>query len=356
MPNYFEFKPLTPDETKPWTRRAGTPQHAGQQHAGQRYAEQLKHDGTLKQICADNRKVFSGKLFREEKDGWQRVVYAIEIDSTDLDCQTLIDRGRRVFNVLNYAVIQCIDNYIEDQYHVFVYQIPKGCISFREMIEQRQAGAGNAKNFLLRLLRLLQRYQEAGAGDYIPLGLCPDTIYLSERGDLYILPIYNGAVEACVPPEIRIEPSPDVSSDVYSACLMAHELAHETLLEDGTIFQRPDDALICQALLPCAQWRPSIGELINELSDGNEETEPALGGTNSNEKRCRPHRAVHAKHRDVDDSDPGDGDNGSNRRSEISGVVKGKCSLIKTYLSNMFSEELDDFSERNTGTKKGGWS
>lgn len=289
-------------------------------------------DKIIKLIQNSHRRLYQGVLFDySDRYGHPLVGYAVPKGGFQPDAME-----ERISHIRYYVTEKVLPTQgclcLED-YYVYLFVCPSGAMSVREAVHQKCQIS--VKDFLLELLRLIRSYRDVVQDQYSILGLCPDTVYVAPRG-IYLLPVVcdQGQLPVEIPNGSR-----DVSADVYGACLLAQEFGSLCLIDEGEIPPKPDNELVCQAMLSCPGWRPGIDELIADLVVCDFQDEPLY--PQKAYDRGFHMKATFHQQSDTEDDAP-------------EKPCGGFLTKIKEYIATMIFEEGEDLSQRQTGTRKGG--
>ncbi len=220
------------------------------------------------------RSCFGGKLFRSKNNyGNPVLVFAVADHDPETDM-----KHRGWYNAISsYAKLGFCPydrSYKAKTYTFYTFSIPGNVMSLRELMENPENHSKGVAIFKL-LVRFLRSYRDnyPHNGNYIPLCcLSLDTVFFSTGGSdhrPHILPLkaVRNHYPEYYPGEV-CGPHADLSTDLYTAALVATQLlsGQESEGLDGKAMYSDDATVsIRQCLAPFRTWRPTLGDLLQEL-------------------------------------------------------------------------------------------
>lgn len=242
-------------------------------------------------------KCFGGKIVRLDAD----TIGAAYLDEPDSKRIARTNHFRNATNALFGNVLPFTGDEHVQEWTIYRFTCPEGVRPIREC-----ANAINADQMYLKLTEIALRYHSyfAQCGNNEPRALgsiSPDTVFVDNKGRLYILPLSD---KTDLPMENPRDARPSEKSDVYSISMLYWELCNKRFSEDlpyphGSALNNA----VLQGLSAIPGWRQNLQVLSNSIRDALAggaapagHGHPIPGAAVTQDPEARPHRrSVRAK-------------------------------------------------------------
>lgn len=218
--------------------------------------------------------LFGGTLFHyNTPGGTPRVGFAV-VDQTEDEVQAMAARYERLCNPYHgFMAFEGVTRLPDC--HVYSFQVYGSSVSVYQEVHEGEKEPGreviDSELLLRQLAQTILCYSSGSERDYRALNcICPHTVFvlrdLPGGPRAVILPIITPAGSGDrLPTEIPNDSKPDITSDLYAACMLVTEVWSGGFLCDSASITVPNSELIRDTLSPIAASRPTMNEFAAQL-------------------------------------------------------------------------------------------